>query len=59
MSLKNRTLIIMQFLWSNTDEEHPASLSDIAKHLSTFDITADPRTLRKDIDQLVELGVDR
>ncbi len=58
MSLTNRTLIIMQFLWANTDEEHPASLSDIAKHLSTFDITADPRTLRKDIEQLVELGVD-
>lgn len=58
MNLVNRTLIILQFLWEHTDEEHPVSLSDIARHLSTFDISADPRTLRKDIKQLVELGVD-
>ena len=58
MNLVNRTLIILQFLWEHTDEEHPVSLSDIARHLSTFEISADPRTLRKDIEQLVELGID-
>ena len=58
MNLVNRTLIILQFLWEHTDEEHPVSLSDIARHLSTFNISADRRTLRKDIEQLVELGID-
>lgn len=58
MSLTNRTLIVLQYLWTNTDEQHPASLSDISKYLAYFEISADPRTLRKDIDQLIELGVD-
>jgi len=58
MSLTNRTLIVLQYLWTNTDEQHPASLADIAQHLDSFNLSADPRTLRKDIEQLVELGVD-
>ena len=58
MSLANRTLIILKYLWENTDEDRPASLADISKHLSMFNITADPRTLRKDIDQLIEFGID-
>lgn len=36
----------------------PVSLADISAHLSQYGITADPRTLRKDIEQLVEFGVD-
>lgn len=58
MALTNRTLIILKFLWETTDEYHPASLADISTHLTQYHITADPRTLRKDIEQLVEFGVD-
>ena len=58
MPLTNRTLIILKFLWEKTDESHPVSLADISAHLEQFNITADPRTLRKDIEQLVEFGVD-
>lgn len=58
MALTNRTLIIFKYLWETTDESHPVSLADISAHLSQYGITADPRTLRKDIEQLVEFGVD-
>ena len=58
MSLTNRTLIIFKYLWETTDEAHPASLADISAFLKQYEITADPRTLRKDIEQLVELGID-
>lgn len=58
MALTNRTLLVLKFLWAQTDEEHTASLSDISAFLAERSITADPRTLRKDIDQLIEFGVD-
>ena len=58
MALTNRTLIIFKYLWETTDESHPASLADISAFLKQHEITADPRTLRKDIEQLIEFGVD-
>ena len=58
MPLTNRTLQVFQFLWQTTDEDHPASIADITKYLETHNINADPRTLRKDIDQLIEFGID-
>lgn len=56
--LTNRTFIIFKYLWETTDEAHPASLADISAFLKQHEITADPRTLRKDIEQLTEFGVD-
>ena len=58
MALTNRTLIIFKYLWETTDESHPVSLADISAHLKEHGTTADPRTLRNDIEQLVEFGVD-
>lgn len=56
--LTNRTLLIFKYLWETTDETHPVSLADISAFLKQHEITADPRTLRKDIEQLTEFGVD-
>ena len=56
--LTNRTLIIFKYLWEITDESHPVSLADISAFLKQHKITADPRTLRKDIEQLTEFDVD-
>ena len=58
MALTNRTLILFKYFWETTDEAHPISLTDISAHLKEHGITADPRTLRSDIEQLVEFGVD-
>ena len=57
-ALTNRTLILFKYFWETTDEAHPISLTDISAHLKEHGITADPRTLRSDIEQLVEFGVD-
>ena len=58
MTLRNRTLILFKYFWETTDEAHPVSLADISAHLKEHGITADARTLRNDIEQLVEFGVD-
>ncbi|MGM9684234.1 MAG: helix-turn-helix transcriptional regulator [Eubacteriales bacterium] len=58
MALTNRTLILFKYLWQTTDEVHPVSLADISAYLAQYEISADPRTLRKDIEQLVEFGID-
>ncbi|MFR7893346.1 MAG: WYL domain-containing protein, partial [Dysosmobacter sp.] len=52
------TLILFKYFWEATDEAHPVSLADISAQLKEHGITADPRTLRSDIEQLVEFGVD-
>lgn len=57
-ALTNRTLILFKYFWETTDEAHPISLTDISAQLKEHGITADPRTLRNDIEQLVEFGVD-
>ena len=54
----NRALILFKYFCATTDEAHPVSLADISAHLKEHGITADPRTLRNDIEQLVEFGVD-
>ena len=58
MDLNNRTLLVLKHLWDKSDEDHPITISNLRDYLSTINITADPRTLRKDIEQLVLLGVD-
>lgn len=55
----NRILLVLKYLWETTDEEHTASLADITAYLQGCGIPKpDARTLRKDIDQLIEFGVD-
>lgn len=55
----NRILLVLKYLWETTDEEHTASLADITAYLHGCGIPKpDARTLRKDIDQLIEFGID-
>lgn len=57
--MHNRTLLVFKYLWETTDEEHTVSLADISTYLQGCGIPKpDSRTLRKDIDQLIELGID-
>lgn len=50
MALTNRTLILFKYFWEATGEAHPVSLADISAQLKEHGITADPRTLRSDIE---------
>ena len=55
---KSRILYIKRFLEENTDEEHPATVTDILAYLSSIGMTAHHRTVMLDIEQLIEAGID-
>ena len=57
--MDNRTLLVLAFLWQQTDESHTAAIADIAEYLTKHGIPKpDARTIRKDIAQLVDFGID-
>lgn len=59
MSLKNRILLVFKCLWENTDETHTISLEQLKDYLQFCGLSRpDSRTLKNDIAQLIELGVD-
>ena len=35
MNKPNRTLLVLKYLWENTDDEQPAALADITAYLRT------------------------
>ncbi len=53
---KNRILYVLRYLMDNTDDDHTASLRDIANHLESIGIKAHVRTIEKDIGALIEAG---
>jgi len=59
MKLKSRILLIFKYLWEHTDEAHTVSLEQLKDHLQSCGLSRpDSRTIKADIDQLIELGVD-
>lgn len=54
----NRTLLVLKYLWDNSDIDHPATIKDIAAYLEDFGYDATRKTISKDIDELIEIGVD-
>jgi predicted DNA-binding transcriptional regulator YafY len=58
MKKKSRILYIKRYLEEHTDEEHPATLTDILRYLDSVGITANRRTVMLDIDQIIDAGSD-
>ena len=58
MAAKDRTLYVLKYLWENSDEEHPATVSDILSALASEDIKVERHALMSDIEQLTEFGID-
>ena len=54
----NRTLLVLKYLWDNSDIDHPATIKDIAAYLEGFGYNATRKTISKDIDELIEIGID-
>lgn len=52
---KLKSYIVMNFLLKNTDEDHPASASDIIDYLADFDIYAERRSIYRDIQEINEV----
>ena len=55
---RNRILYVKRFLEEQTDEAHPAVISDILAYLEKEGISASRKTVTQDIEQLIESGVD-
>jgi hypothetical protein len=58
MTTKDRTLYVLKYLWQNSDEEHPATVSDILSALASEDIKVERHALVSDIEKLTEFGID-
>lgn len=58
MAKKDRTLYVLKYLWKNTDEDHPATVSDILAALENENIKVERHALMSDIEQLTEFGID-
>ena len=58
MAVKDRTLYVLKYLWQNTDEDHPATTSDILAALADEGLSINRHTITTDIEQLQEFGID-
>jgi predicted DNA-binding transcriptional regulator YafY len=55
---KSRILYLKKYLKAQTDEHHPAAMSDILAYLEKEGIPASRKTVKQDIALLLESGVD-
>ena len=55
---KSRALYILKYLWLYTDDEHPASISDLTDYLAKNGMEAHRTTVSADIAELGNIGID-
>ena len=55
---KNRILYIKRFLEEYADEQHPVTVTDILAYLETVGIDTSRHTVAREIEQLIEAGID-
>lgn len=58
MAEKNRPLYVLKYLLDNTDEDHPAIITDILAYLETIGIHANRKTVASDLLELQDSGYD-
>ena len=56
--MNSKILLILKYLWENTDEENTVSIADIIRHLSEHGFSSDRKTVAKYIDTLTDFGID-
>lgn len=52
---KYKSLLVLQYLFKNADDENAVTMNDILSHLSKYGIESDRRSIYRDIHGLVEL----
>ena len=57
-STNMRILELLRFLYERTDENHPATVSDIIAHLNGKGIQAVRQTVYADTNALIDAGID-
>lgn len=58
MAKQNRTLLVLQYIWEHSDEEHQVTAKEIIAYLEKNGISATSRTVKADVDQLIAFGID-
>ena len=56
--MKRRLLLVQKLLYENTDEQHPLTTFEILDYLLEQGILTNRKTLKGDIDLMVECGMD-
>lgn len=56
--MKRRLLLVQKLLYENTDEQHPLTTFEILEYLQDKGIVNNRKTLKGDIDLMVESGMD-
>jgi len=54
----SRILLTKQYLETQTDEAHPATIADILAHMESVGIPASRKAIQSDLEQLTETGYD-
>lgn len=52
---KYKSLLVMQYLLKNADDEHPVSIGQIQQHLAKYGVEAERRSIYRDIQDIMEL----
>ena len=55
---KNRSFLLYQYLYKNTDEAHTITINEMSAFLKKQDIIADRKTIASDIIALINSGID-
>lgn len=55
---QNRTLLVLQYIWEHSDEEHQVSAKDILLYLEENGISTIPRRVKADVELLCDFGFD-
>lgn len=55
---RKRILLLLEFLYNTTDQDHPTNTRDLMNHLIANGIIVDRKTLREDMEVLTEAGYD-
>ena len=58
MTGKERLLHILRLLQQRTDEDHPLTTSEIVAHFKELGIPTDRKTVKADIDAMIDCGID-
>ena len=56
--MQNKMLLILKYLWENTDENNTVSLAELLQYLSENGVPSDRKTVSKYIDTLTDFGFD-
>ena len=56
--VKRRLMVLIKYLYEYTDEDHQITSDELIQYLQKSNVPANKKTLKNDIDLMVEFGLD-